>query len=128
VLVEHVAADALIGFLPAVLPLVREGPIPTPSTSRPPLSRSRVTVCRATTTGRRRGSGVTSVPSRTRLVAVAAAVSVIHGSTTSIGPGENAKRWSQRKKPSQPASSASPAQRATRAASTPTPKFGRLSP
>ena len=54
-------------------------PKPTPSVSRPPLSRSSVAVSRATFTGRRRASGVTIGPSRTRSVAVATAASVIHG-------------------------------------------------
>jgi hypothetical protein len=83
-----------------------------------------VAVCRATTTGRRRGSGVTSVPRRIEVVAHAAAVSAIQGSTVSTGPGANAKRWSQRKKPSQPAPSAAAAHSATSAASSPAPKHG----
>ena len=45
------------------------------------------------------------VPSRTRVVTVAATVNPIHGSTRST-PGPNAKTWSQRKNPSQPAASA----------------------
>ena len=46
----------------------RSLPSPTPSTSRPPLSRSSVTVSRATLAGRRRASGVTIGPSRSRSV------------------------------------------------------------
>jgi hypothetical protein len=57
-------------------------PSPTPSVSRPPASRSSVAASRATFTGRRRASGVTIGPSRTRSIAVATAASVIHGSAT----------------------------------------------
>jgi hypothetical protein len=55
-------------------------PSPTPSTSRPPESRSRVTVSRASFHGRRLGNGVTIGPSRTRSVASATPASRIHGS------------------------------------------------
>ena len=41
--------------------------MPTPNTRRPPLSRSSVTVSRASWCGRRRGSGVTSAPIRDAL-------------------------------------------------------------
>ena len=57
-------------------------PRPTPSTSRPPLSWSRLVVSRASFCGRRRATGVTSGPSRTVSVAVATAASRIHGSAT----------------------------------------------
>jgi hypothetical protein len=71
---------------------------------------------------------VTSVPSRTRLVAVAAAVSAIHGSTTSTGPARTRRggprgRSRPSRRPRRPGPSGPRA-----AASTPTPKFGRLSP
>ena len=57
-------------------------PIPTPSTSRPPLSRSSVTVSRASWCGRRRGTGVTSGPMITRSVTIATAASTTHGSAS----------------------------------------------
>jgi len=55
-------------------------PSPAPNVSLPPLSRSSVAVSLATFTGRRRASGVTIGPSRTRSVTIATAASVIHGS------------------------------------------------
>ena len=61
----------------------RSPPMPTPSTSRPPLRRSSVTVSRASFAIRRRGVGVTSAPMRTRSVAQAIAVIAIHGSASS---------------------------------------------
>jgi hypothetical protein len=51
-------------------------------------------------TGRRRGSGVTIGPSRTRSVAVATAASVIHGSAT-CSTGSRQRGWSQTKTPCQ---------------------------
>ena len=84
-LVEHARASAVVELLAGDRVLAREpvAPRPTPSVSRPPLSRSSVAVSRATLTGLRRASGVTIGPSRIRSVAVATAVSVIHGSATS---------------------------------------------
>ena len=61
----------------------RSPPMPTPSTSRPPLRRSSVTVSRASFGIRRRGVGVTSAPIRTRSVAQAIAAIAIHGSASS---------------------------------------------
>jgi hypothetical protein len=61
---------------------VRSLPAPTPSTSRPPLSRSSVTVSRASWCGRRRASGVTSGPMITRSVDIATADRVTHGSAS----------------------------------------------
>ena len=55
-------------------------PSPAPKMTRPPDSESRVATCRASCSGRRRATGVTSVPRRSRDVASAAAVSSIHGS------------------------------------------------
>ena len=46
---------------------------------------------------------MTIVPSRMEVVAQVAAVSAIQGSTQSTGPSSKANRWSQRKKPFQPA-------------------------
>ena len=88
-------------------------PRPTPSTSRPPDSRSRVTVSLATFQGRRRASGVTIGPSRSRSVASATPVSSIHGSAMRSFHALTNVRWSQTKKPSQPAASASAASAAT---------------
>jgi len=62
--------------------LFRVLPSPTPNVSRPELSRSRVTVSRATLCARRLDSGVTSGPIRTLDVAQATAASVTHGSAT----------------------------------------------
>jgi hypothetical protein len=90
----------------------RSLPRPTPSVSRPPESRSSVAVSLATLTGRRRASGVTMGPRRMRWVAVAMAVSVIHGSATSM-IGSRQRTWSQTNTPCQPASSASADRRAT---------------
>lgn len=56
--------------------------MPTPRVRRPPLSRSSAAVSRATLAGRRRGSGDTIGPSRSRSVLVAIAASAIHGSPT----------------------------------------------
>ena len=57
-------------------------PSPTPRVRRPALSRSSVAVSLATLCTRRRDSGVTIGPMRTRLVAQAIAASEIHGSAT----------------------------------------------
>ena len=89
-------------------------------------SRSSETVSRATFCGRRRASGVTSAPIRTRSVATAIADRAIHGSTTGGPPGR--AMWSQTKKPSQPARSAAAASSASARASPNAPKFGRYSP
>src|SRR5215207_424022 len=102
-------------------------PRPTPSVSLPPLSRSSVAVSLATLTGRRRASGVTIGPSRTPAVAVAIAASVIHGSATST-TGSRQRTWSHTKTPCQPASSASPARRATSAGSASWSKSGTNRP
>jgi hypothetical protein len=59
---------------------------------------------------------VTIGPSSSRSVTAAAAASVIHGSATAR-TGERQCRWSQTKKPCQPASSASTASRTTTAGS-----------
>ena len=63
---------------------VRSEPIPTPRINRPPLSRSSVTVSRASWCVRRRGSGVIIGPIVTREVASATAASVTHGSATCV--------------------------------------------
>ncbi len=63
---------------------VRSLPTPTPSTSRPPLRRSSVTVSRASWWMRRRGSGVTSGPVTIRSVRIAIAAIVIHGSASAV--------------------------------------------
>ncbi len=127
-LVEHRRPHPGVRLLAAVVVFVRKGAAADTEHEPPRLRRSSVTVWRASTTGRWRGSGVTRVPSRMVEVAKAAAVSATHGSTTSIGPGPNGKTWSHRKKPSQPALSADAAQSATRRASRPCPKFGMLRP
>ncbi len=78
--------------------------MPTPNTVRPPASRSSVAVCRASTHGRRRGTGVIIGPSTIVEVCAAATDSTAHGST--IGgpcPSLANTMWSQRKKPSKPA-------------------------
>src|SRR5215207_5261943 len=105
----------------------RSLPRPTPSVSRPPLSRSSVAVSRATLTGLRRASGVTIGPSRIRSVAVAIAASVIHGSATST-TGSRQRTWSQANTPFQPASSASAARRAAIDGSASSSKSGTKSP
>jgi hypothetical protein len=88
-------------------------PRPTPSTNRPPDSRSRVTVSLASFQGRRLGSGVTIGPSRSRSVARATAVSSTQGSAMRSRQAFTNARWSQTKNPSQPAASASAASPAT---------------
>jgi hypothetical protein len=65
----------------------RSEPAPTPRTSRPPLSRSSVTVSRASCCGRRRASGVTSGPVISRSVRVVIAAIVIHGSASRVTGG-----------------------------------------
>jgi hypothetical protein len=72
---------------------------------------------RATTCGRRRASGVTSVPSTTRSVAWAIAPSSTHGSCTSSPAPGMSTRWSHRNTPSHPAASASTAMATSVAAS-----------
>ena len=62
-------------------------PSPAPNTSRPFESRSSETVSRASFCGRRRASGVTSAPIRSRSVATAIAARAIQGSTTAGEPG-----------------------------------------
>src|SRR5690606_14141473 len=81
-------------------------PSPTQSTARPPLRWSSVVRCLATIHGRRRASGVTMVPSRTREVRCATAPSSTHGSYTSSRRSGIHTRWSQKNTASQPASSA----------------------
>jgi hypothetical protein len=66
---------------------LRSEPAPTPSTSRPPLSRSSVTVSRASSCGRRRASGVTSGPVISRSVRLTMAAIVIHGSASFVTGG-----------------------------------------
>ena len=83
------------------------------------------TVSRASFTGGRRGTGVTSGPMRMRLVASAMAASATHGST--VGAGINCT-WSQMKNPSQPTSSASRAIPASRRGSKKSPKLGTVRP
>ena len=68
--------------------------------SRPPDSWSRATVSRATLAGRRRASGVTMAPSRTRSVATAMAARATCGS---VAGSPLRLRWSQQKTASQPA-------------------------
>ena len=87
-------------------------PMPTPNTVRPPASRSSVTVCRASTHGRRRGTGVIIGPSTIVEVCAAATDSTAHGSTIG-GPWPSLAKtmWSQTKNPSKPARSASTASR-----------------
>ena len=75
--------------------------------TRPPLSRSSVASSCASTCGRRRATGVTAVPSRTRDVTAAIALSVTHGSAA--GASHTNARWSQMNTPSQPAASAASA-------------------
>jgi len=78
---------------------------PRADTSRPPERRSSVAVSFASFQGRRRASGVTSAPNRTRSVASAIAVSATVVSARSCPPCGVQARWSQMKKPSQPAAS-----------------------
>lgn len=56
-------------------------PSPIPRMARPPDSWSSVATWLASFQGRRHGSGVSMVPSRTRLVRTAMAASRVHGST-----------------------------------------------
>jgi hypothetical protein len=88
-------------------------PSPAPTTSRPPESRSSVAASFASFQGRRRASGVTSAPKRTRSVASAMAVSATVVSASSWPPSGVQARWSQMKKPAQPAASASRASSAS---------------
>ncbi len=63
-------------------------PRPTPRINLPPDRQSRVAVWRASTQGRRRGTGVTIVPMAILSVAWATAASSTHGSAigTAISP------------------------------------------
>jgi hypothetical protein len=72
-----------------------------------------VTVSLATFQGRRLASGVTIGPSRSRSVARATPASSSHGSAMRSFHALTNVRWSQTKKPSQPAASASTASAAT---------------
>ena len=63
----------------------RAPPAPTPSTSRPPLSSSRLRAIRATSSGCRYGSTTTVVPSRIRVVMPASHDSVVNGSKNGSG-------------------------------------------
>ena len=58
-----------------------------PTTSRPADSWSSVAICRASTHGRRRASGVTMGPSRMLVVVIAIAASVVQVSATAM-PGD----------------------------------------
>ncbi len=62
-------------------------PAPRPSSTRPPLIASACATWIASTPGRRNVTGVTSVPSRIRLVSRPSAARVIHASVEP-GPGE----------------------------------------
>ena len=83
-LVEPLAPNPVVDLLAGLRELAREPvlPIPTPRERQPPLSTSNVAVSRATLTGRRRGSGVTMGPSRSRSGAAAIAASLTHESAT----------------------------------------------
>ncbi len=80
-LIEFGRAYARVRLLAeeAVIPL-RRVTEPTPSTNRPPDSRSSETVSRATFHGRRRANGVTIVPIVSRRVRSATAASPTQGS------------------------------------------------
>ena len=62
--------------------------------------------CRASTHGRRRATGVTIVPIRTRDVTTATAPSTVHGSQIGGGASRSTTMWSQKNTPSQPFASA----------------------
>jgi hypothetical protein len=85
-----------------------------------------VTVSRATFQGRRRASGVTIGPRRSRSVARATPASSSHGSAIGSFQAFTKVRWSQTKKPSQPAASASAASAATVLTSLYSSKLGTL--
>src|SRR6201996_57467 len=102
-------------------------PRPTPKTVRPLASRSRVTVCRASTHGRRLDTGVIIGPIMMRSVRTAMADSTAHGSTIDgPRPSFDHVMWSQMKKPSNPDCSASTA-RSTKAMGS-SPKQGAATP
>ena len=84
-------------------------PAPTPTNALPPVSAERVAAALAVTPGARNVTGVTRVPSCSRVVEAASAPSVTHGS----GIGSHARptcgiwtRWSIRAMPASPACSA----------------------
>ena len=88
-------------------------PIPAAKTTLPPLSTSSVATWWASTCGRRRGTGVTFVPSTSVEVLAATAASATHGSHA--GGPQTKPRWSQISSASQPDRSASSASRDHRA-------------
>jgi hypothetical protein len=83
-LIQHPRTPSVVEFLAGDRVLAGElvAAEADASVSRPALSRSSVAVSRATFTGRRRASGVTSGPSLRRSVAAAIAANVIWGSAT----------------------------------------------
>ena len=84
-------------------------PAATPSTSRPPHTWSRDDVTFARTTGLRRGSTRTPVPSSTRSVTAASAASVESDSRNGKGFFEPSMTWSHAHSESKPRLSALPA-------------------
>ena len=72
--------------IPAASNSERMWPAPSPTSSRPPVRRSVVAISRASSAGFQNGTFSTSVPTRSRCVASAAA--------TSTGNGAGAPRWS----------------------------------
>jgi hypothetical protein len=82
-LVEHARPHPVVGLLPGGGQLAAAVTAQADAQDEPPpLSRSSVAISRASFTGRRRASGVTIGPSRTRSVVIAMAASTTHGSAT----------------------------------------------
>ena len=92
-------------------------PAPMPRSNRPPLTRSMVVAILATWAGCRNGAQATSVPSRTRSVAVAKAARAVKGSTVPEGSGDPPYRSRSRKKWSEIHTESNPSASARRAAS-----------
>jgi hypothetical protein len=82
---SSVSRPRLANCTPSASNSCRAPPIPTPSTSRPPLSSWRLRAMRATSSGCRYGSTITVVPSRTRVVMPASQDSMVKGSKDGSG-------------------------------------------
>ena len=101
-------------------------PSPTPNISLPSERWSRDTVARATCHGRRRASGVTIAPMRTRSVRMATADNATHGSAN--GSFMPSHTWSHVNTPSHPACSASYANSAMNRGSANSSNGGKSTP
>ena len=90
-LIEHLAPHAQVRLLAQILPLEGQSAIPTPRTSRPSESWSRVAASQASCVGRRRGRGVTRGPN--------CRVRVLHGDRRERNPRLHQGRLGQGQTP-----------------------------